>query len=80
MTAPTITTPPRFITRDEVLQRVGVSYACLWNWIRLGKFPEAVEMVGNSRRDRIGWLAHEVDDWFATRPRRRPKGSNRSAA
>jgi len=66
---------PRFISREQVLERVGCSYACLWGWIRQGKFPAARELSGPGRRTRVGWLESEVNHWMLGRPRRLPKGS-----
>jgi predicted DNA-binding transcriptional regulator AlpA len=67
--------PLKFLSRDEVLKLVGVSYGTLWGWIREGNFPPARELSGNKRASRIYWLEHEVLEWMANRPPRLPKGT-----
>jgi predicted DNA-binding transcriptional regulator AlpA len=67
--------PLRFLSRDEVLKLVGVSYPTLWAWIRAGTFPPARELSGNTRASRIYWLEHEVLTWMANRPPRLPRGT-----
>jgi prophage regulatory protein len=59
--------PPskRFIFKGDVLERIGVSYPCLWRWMRDGNFPVAVEVGG-----RIAWLESDVDAWMLSRPLR----------
>ena len=61
--------PARFIFKPEVLDRVGVSYVSIWQWMRQGKFPRTRE-VGPGR---VAWLESEIDEWFASRPVRRLK-------
>lgn len=72
--------PQRFIYRNEVLGRVGVSYVALWSWVRDGKFPAPVELQGSHQRSRLAWLESEVDAWMASRTRRRPKPKSANAA
>jgi predicted DNA-binding transcriptional regulator AlpA len=67
--------PLKFLSRDEVLKLVGVSYGTLWGWIREGKFPPARELNSSERASRIYWLEHEVLSWMANRPPRLPKGT-----
>jgi predicted DNA-binding transcriptional regulator AlpA len=74
-TNPKPTEPVRFLSRDEVLEIIGVTYPCLWGWVRNGCFPapRSLGMIG--KRGRIGWVQSEVDDWILSRPKRFPKGS-----
>ncbi len=67
--------PLKFLSRDEVLQLINVSYPTLWSWIRAGTFPPARELSGNTRASRIYWLEHEVLTWMANRPPRLPRGT-----
>ncbi len=38
----------RLISKLQVLDRVGVSYPTLWQWMRQGKFPRSRELGGKS--------------------------------
>jgi predicted DNA-binding transcriptional regulator AlpA len=67
--------PPRFIFRNEVLNRIGVSYTALWFWIRDGRFPAPRELGDGHQRARLAWLESEVDEWMLSRPKRLPKGA-----
>ena len=58
----------RFIFKGDVLERVGVSYPCLWRWMRDGKFPVALEVGG-----RCAWLESDIDEWMQSRPLRQYK-------
>jgi prophage regulatory protein len=57
----------KFLSRPEVLDRIGVSFPTLWHWMKAGKFPPAREMSGNDGK-RVGWLESEVNDWIRSRP------------
>ena len=59
----------RFIGKQEVLDRIGVSYPTIWQWMRDGKFPRSRDLGGKTK-----WLESEIDDWIANRPLRRLKG------
>lgn len=61
--------PPRLISKPEVLDRVGVSYPTIWQWMREGKFPRSRDLGGKS-----AWVEAEINHWIATRPVRRLKG------
>lgn len=54
---------PRFLSKAEVLQKVGRTYPTLWQWMREGKFPRARQCGARSV-----WLAHEVDEWMLNVP------------
>jgi prophage regulatory protein len=63
------TNPARFLTKPEVLGRVGASYPSIWQWMREGKFPRSRELGG-----RAAWLESEIEAWIVNRPIRRLKG------
>jgi predicted DNA-binding transcriptional regulator AlpA len=67
--APPTNTGIRLLSKRQVLDRVGVTYVTLWNWMRAGTFPRARVMVGKSC-----WIESEVDAWAAALPERRLKG------
>jgi predicted DNA-binding transcriptional regulator AlpA len=60
--------PQRLIYKPEMLDRVGLSYPCIWQWMREGKFPMVREAGGKS-----AWLESEIDTWIANRPPRKYK-------
>jgi prophage regulatory protein len=61
--------PARFISKKELLARVGASYPSIWQWMREGKFPRSRELGG-----RAAWLECEIEAWIVNRPVRRLKG------
>lgn len=63
-----VPTNKRFIFKAEVLERIGVTYPCLWQWMRDGEFPMAREVGGQ-----CAWLESEIDAWMSSRPVRRYK-------
>jgi predicted DNA-binding transcriptional regulator AlpA len=65
----TVVAPPRFISRREVLDRVGVSFATIWAWMKEGRFPRGRELGG-----RTMWVESEVTAWMLDRPVRKLKG------
>ena len=60
----------RFLSRLEVMDKVGKSYPTLWAWMREGSFPRARD-VGQGE---VAWLESEVDAWMDARPLRIFKG------
>lgn len=58
----------RFVFKGDVLERIGVSYPCLWRWMRDGKFPIALEVGG-----RCAWIKSDIDAWMLSRPARNYK-------
>jgi predicted DNA-binding transcriptional regulator AlpA len=64
------------LTKQEVLAILGISHVTLWDWIRKGRFPEAVVLGpegGNRTTQR--WIDTEVYTAIANMPRRRLKSS-----
>jgi predicted DNA-binding transcriptional regulator AlpA len=62
--------PARFVFRPEVLDRVGVSYVTLWQWMRAGTFPASRDVDGQ-----VAWLESDIDEWMLSRPFRSYKSS-----
>ena len=46
-----------------------MTFPCIWQWVRAGKFPRAREVRG-----RPMWIESEVDAWIRGRPVIRYKG------
>jgi predicted DNA-binding transcriptional regulator AlpA len=63
-----VATPSRFIFRPEVIDRVGVAYVTIWQWMRTGQFPVCRDVGGKA-----AWLEADVDNWIASRPLRKHK-------
>jgi predicted DNA-binding transcriptional regulator AlpA len=66
----------RLLMKDEVLELIGISYPCLWAWIRDGKFPPG-RSIGHTKKGHVAWIASEVEAWIMSRPLRFPKGSKK---
>ena len=60
--------PPVFLTKHDLLMRLPVSFATIWNWMRQGLFPLAYNLNGKSV-----WLESEVDAHSLSLPRREYK-------
>ena len=71
--------PVRLLSRVEVTDLIGISYVCLWQWIKAGRFP-AGRSLGDGPRGSVRWDGDEVYAWIKSRARRMPKGSKRGAA
>jgi predicted DNA-binding transcriptional regulator AlpA len=57
--------------KPQVTALVGVGYTTLWDWMRQGLFPRAVELgPPGGRNTMIAWYSHEINDWIRSRPRR----------
>lgn len=55
--------PPALINKAEVLRRVPLSFATIWMWMRVGKFPCSRDIGG-----KVLWLESEVDAWVSGLP------------
>jgi prophage regulatory protein len=60
----------RLISRQELVDIVGVSFPSIWQWVREGKFP-APRKLGKGGR--TAWLESEIEAWAANLPVRRYK-------
>ena len=65
----------RVIRQDEAIRLTGLSRTSLWRLERAGLFPPR-RRIG---RQAVGWLASDIDEWLATRPRG-PKSNKPQAA
>ncbi|MDB0507662.1 AlpA family phage regulatory protein [Ralstonia solanacearum] len=54
-----------------VLDAVGVKKSCLYEWVRLGKFPAPVRLGARS----VAWRQSEVEAWIEARESARPEVS-----
>ena len=65
----------RFISMDEVLDRIGFSKTHLYRLINAGSFVKPVPLGAQ----KVGFLEREVDEWFAARLRARDEGEGAAA-
>jgi predicted DNA-binding transcriptional regulator AlpA len=67
--------PPRLLSKAEVLALTGVTYPCLWEWMRADppRFPRS-RVIGRGGNSKSVWLSSEIDDWMQRLPVRRLKG------
>ena len=61
--------PVKFLTRNEVLERIPVTYVTLWKWMQDNKFPRAREVGGKSL-----WVEGEIDAFIKDSPLVKLKG------
>ena len=64
----------RFVYRPEMLDKIGLSYATIWNLMRRGEFPASHEVD-----DQVAWYEDELLAWMKTRPVRQLNGGNASS-
>jgi prophage regulatory protein len=55
----------KVIRQRETIQLTGLSRTTIWRLERAGLFPQR-RRIG---RQAVGWLASDIDEWLATRPR-----------
>jgi predicted DNA-binding transcriptional regulator AlpA len=55
--------PVRLLTRNEVMERVPVSYVTIWKWMQANKFPRSREVGGKAM-----WIEEEIDSWIRNSP------------
>ena len=67
----------RLISKHEVVDRVGVAYPTLWQWMREKppRFPRSRALGGKTV-----WIKSEIDAWIAALPKRPLKGDEEGAA
>ena len=65
---PALDTPQvRLISKVEVMDRVGLTFPTIWQWMREGRFPLSREVAGGKAL----WLESEINEWILSRPVRR---------
>ncbi|MFV0508307.1 MAG: helix-turn-helix transcriptional regulator [Shewanella algae] len=57
------TLKPRLIRMSEVIQRIGLCKASVYNRIASGTFPKPISIGGG----RVAWLESDVDQWISER-------------
>ena len=49
-----------FLTKEQVMQRVGIAESTLYKWIAASSFPKQVKLRGGKSSR---WLEHEISEW-----------------
>lgn len=52
--------PQRFLNIKEVIDRVKLSKATIYNRIAAGEFPKQISLGGK----RVAWLENDIDNWI----------------
>jgi len=55
-----LSTKPRLIRRPEVIARVGLCKASIYNRMNTGDFPRPISIGGG----RVAWLESDIDQWI----------------
>jgi prophage regulatory protein len=50
----------RIIRKPELFAKIGLSDATIWRMERSGRFPQRIQLGGNS----VGWFDTEIDEWL----------------
>jgi len=54
------------IRKQQLLERVGLSYVTVWRLMGRGQFPKSIQLTGSRS---VGWREEEVQQWIDNRPR-----------
>ena len=60
----------RILRRKDVETRTGLSRSTIYLRIQEGDFPKPIRLGERS----VGWLEHEIEDWFLSRIKDRDDG------
>jgi prophage regulatory protein len=61
--------PTRILRLPEVISRVGLKRASIYQYISIGAFPRSVSLGPRA----VGWIEREIDVWLAERIQMRQK-------
>jgi predicted DNA-binding transcriptional regulator AlpA len=65
----------RLLTKEEVLDRVKLSFTSVWKKMQAGTFPRGlVQGSGEHERNRVFWYEHEIQKYLAGLQQKRIKG------
>jgi len=60
----------KIIRMPEIVALLGVSRACVYNWVKAETFPAPIKLGPKA----IGWLSAEIDAWLDQRAAARAVG------
>jgi predicted DNA-binding transcriptional regulator AlpA len=65
------TGPIKLLLKKEVLKKLRISNSTLWDYIRQGLIPPAVQIgPEGGNRSKIAWIESEIDEAIVKLPRR----------
>lgn len=50
----------RVIRKTDLFARIPLSDSTIWRMERAGRFPQRIQLGGNS----VGWFENEIDEWL----------------
>jgi len=53
----------QFYRLTQLKSRLNVSGSCIWQWVKVGKFPKPIKLSENT----TAWLAADVEEWVKSR-------------
>ena len=51
----------RIIRKPELFLKIGLSDATIWRMEKSGRFPQRIQLGGNS----VGWFDDEIETWLS---------------
>jgi len=69
-----MTAHQQLIRRKHVIARVGLCWTTIKSMIDTGQFPPPLILTPHASKfaQKIAWVASDIDEWIASRPRGRP--------
>jgi len=64
-----VQSPTRILRLPEVMSRVGLRHAAIYQYMSEGSFPQSIHLGSRA----VGWLEHEIEEWLAERIRLRQR-------
>jgi len=59
----------RIIRKPELFSKIGLSDATIWRMEKAGRFPQRIQLGGNS----VGWFDDEIEMWLSKKAADRPE-------
>ncbi len=51
----------RIIRKPELFSKIGLSDCTIWRMEKAGRFPQRIQLGGNS----VGWFNDEIETWLS---------------
>jgi prophage regulatory protein len=53
----------RFLTKDQVIERIPYSVVHIYRLMKRGEFPKQIRIGAN----RVGWLESDINEWIQSK-------------
>jgi prophage regulatory protein len=63
------------LRRPQVQSQTGLTRSAIYQLMSSGQFPQPIQLTKRS----VGWIAHEIDEWIASRVTKSRKPSATSS-